>query len=246
MGGTLAALQRLQEIETQLADLRNRIASRWRVAAAQEKRLGQLDAEIAADHAAVRSKQMEVDRLDLDVKTREAEIAKLRNALNAAKTNKEYAAILTQLNTFKVDSSKLEERELELLSQLDEVKKKETSGAERRESEVAKLVDLKEQAERLEAESKSRLDTLVRQREESAAQVPAKALELFERISLRNDGQALAMVTRTHPKREEFACESCNMTVTLQQVNALMSQNEPVICNNCGHILYLESHLQNS
>ena len=98
MGTTLTALHHLQEIETQLAELRGRIESRWRQARLQEKRLAKLDSEIAAEHIAVRTRQMEVDRLDLDVKTREAELDKLRKALNAAKTNKEYAAILTQLN----------------------------------------------------------------------------------------------------------------------------------------------------
>src|SRR5262249_23292077 len=53
MASTLAALHRLQEIETQLADLKGRIEARWRQVRAHEKRLAQIDAEIASDHAAV-------------------------------------------------------------------------------------------------------------------------------------------------------------------------------------------------
>lgn len=241
MGSTLEALHRLQVVETQLADLRGRIAAKWRLVRAHEKKAAMVDAELAIQKKEIQTRQMEVDRFDLDIKSRDAEVAKQRAALNAAKTNKEYSAILTQLNTVKADMGKLEERGMELIGQLDEIKKHAADAADRRAAEQKRIDELKAEAEAYESQCGSRLADLTAKRADAAAAVPAAALSLFERVAARNEGKALAMVIRTHPKREEFACEGCNMSITLQQVNTLMSRDEPVICNNCGHILFLEA-----
>ena len=66
--------------------------------------------------------QMDADRINLDLKEKEAQVEKLRTALNTAKTNKEYAAILTQINTFKADNAKLEEEVLKIMQDVDAVK----------------------------------------------------------------------------------------------------------------------------
>ena len=41
---------------------------------------------------------------ELDLKTQESAIGRLRNALNTAKSNKEYSAILAQINSDKADT----------------------------------------------------------------------------------------------------------------------------------------------
>lgn len=241
MGTTLAALQRLQAVETQLAEIRNRITALGRRVELQEMKLRQIDDALANEQRELQSRQMEADRLELDVKSYESEISKLRTALNSAKTNKEYAAILTQLNTVKVDSSKVEERALEMIARVDELKQKMAAARIARAAEEKRRDELKAEAGRYEAECKDRLESLIRRRDETAAHVPAPALKLFDRVASKNDGKALAMVVRTNPRREEFACECCNMSITLQQVNALLSRDEPVLCHTCGHILYLET-----
>lgn len=240
MGATLAALHRLQEVETQLSELRGRIDARWRQVRTQEKKIAQIDADAVTDHNTIRARQMDFDRLDLEVKSRDADIAKLRNALNAAKTNKEYAAVLTELNTRKVDSSKIEDAELAALTALDSAKAAAAARVEQRAAEAARLEELNAAAEAFEKQNKDRLGQLSTKRNELAAAVPGDTLKMFERIAAKHEGKALALVIRTHPKREEFACDGCNMSITLQQVNTLMSSDQPVICNTCGHILYLE------
>ena len=242
MGATLAALQRLQEIETQLSELRARIESRRRQVDQQAKRIAQIDGDIAREQLQVRTRQMDVDQLELEARSREAEQARFRTALNSAKTNKEYAAALMQLNTSKVDQAKIEERELEVMGALDDARKRLAGIMEKRAAEEQKLAELRAAAVAAEEQVRPRLEDLTRRRQSAAAEVPAEMLLLFERVAAKHEGRALAMVTRTHPKREEFCCEGCNMSVTLQQVNALMSQDKPVLCNTCGHILYLDPH----
>jgi hypothetical protein len=241
MGETLDALHRLQEVELRLAEVRRRIERKRRAVKKQERRVAEVEAMIRSKEASLRTDQMEADRLDLDMKSWEVEITKLRLALNTTKTNKEYSAILTQLNTNKANNSKIEERVLALFGQLEA--KRETIAAigEERNREIAKLDQLRAATREAEEASKDRAAQLTEKRDQAAANVPGEALGVFNRVAAQNDGEAMAPLFRTNPKREEYACEGCNMWVTLEQVNAVLSRDEVVLCNTCGRILCLDS-----
>lgn len=241
MGATLDALHRLQEVEMQIAELRKGIDRKARAVKQQEIRIADLDAKIKQQRDGLRTGQMEADRLDLDVKVREAEIAKLRAALQLAKTNKEYSAILTQLNTFKADSSKVEDRVLGIMGELDKKRAEIDALAEQRNADDARLVELRDAVKEVESRSKARLDALLAERKEAAAAVPPSALEFFERVSRKNEGEAMARIVRTNPKRAEYACDGCNMSITIEQVNAILSRDEAITCNICGRILYMDT-----
>lgn len=241
MGATLDALHRLQEVELQIAELQQQISRKRRAAKAEEKRLAELDAKIRNKEAALRTDQMEADRLELDVKSYEVRIAKLRQALNAAKTNKEYSAVLTQLNTTKADSSKVEERVLALFNQIEAKRKEIEAMHEERGREAAKLEALVRAVRQTEDESRDRLRHLAEGRQQAAESVPDKALRIFNRVAQVNDGEAMAKLVRTHPRREEYSCGGCHMSVTIEQVNAVLSRDEAVPCGSCGRILYLNS-----
>lgn len=241
MGATLDALHRLQEVELQIAEIRSGIDRKARAVTRQQSRIKDLDAKIATILAAIRQDQMEADRLDLDVKSQEADIAKLRAALNVAKTNKEYSAILTQLNTNKADNSKIEEKALTALSSIDTRRKELAAIQEEKAAEAAKLAEFQSAVQHAEDHARPRMDQLTSERQKAAQSVPASALQVFTRVANKNEGQALAPVIRTNPKRAEYACGGCNMAINIEQVNAIMSRDEAVLCNSCGRILYLES-----
>ena len=109
MGATVDALLRLQGIERQLAEVRQGVERRVRAVRRQESSISEVDRDLDAKRAALKIDQIEADRLDVDMKVHDASIAKLRQSLNQVKTNKEYSAILTQLNTEKADNGKLED-----------------------------------------------------------------------------------------------------------------------------------------
>lgn len=241
MGVTLDALHRLQDIESQLAETQRRFDRKQRSCNREKRRISELDAKIQARRDELRTDQVEADRLELDAKSVEEEITKFRVALNTSKTNKEYSAVLTQLNTLKADNSKLESRILLLLSQIDEKKKQMAIVEVERDQESAKLTELEAALRAAQAEAQGRLTRLRADREQAAAAVPDSLLVVFDRVAQKNDGEAMAMVTRTHPKRSEYACEGCNMSITIEQVNAILSRDEAVLCNVCGKILFVES-----
>lgn len=241
MGATLDALHRLQEVELQITEVRQRIERKRRVVRKQEKYVADLDAKIRKKRGALVTDQIEADSLELDIKARDGEIAKLRQVLNVAKTNKEYSAVLTQLNTYKADNSKIEEQLLSILNQLEAKRQEIATIEEERGGETAKLERVEAATREAEESSKDRLAQLGEKRSQAAATVPESALSVFDRVADKNEGEAMALVFRTHPKRGEYACGGCNMSAPLEQINAILSRDEAVLCNTCGRILYLDS-----
>jgi hypothetical protein len=240
MGPKLDALRALQDVELQIVDIKQQLARRQRAVARQTKELQNLEAELENESNNLKRSQVAVDEADLDLKARQSHIDRMRERLNTVRTNKEYAAVLAEMNNEKADVSKLEAHALEMMDQM------ETAKGEYAEREKAlqrardKLTDLQNQLAQTEQSFADRLSRLQRQRDQAAEDIPAEALTLFDRLSERYDGEALAEIERTHPRRDEFICSGCYMQVTTESANAVQSRDDVVTCPNCGRIMWME------
>src|SRR5205814_6201919 len=89
--------------------------------------------------------QAKAGNLDLDLKTRDTHIEKLRTQQQVAKTNKEYQTFLVEINTMKLDKAKVEEETLKVMESAEKqaAEVKELSAS--LESEQSKLATLKQQ-----------------------------------------------------------------------------------------------------
>jgi uncharacterized protein len=241
MGATLDALFRLQKIENQLRSVRGQIESRSRRVAGQARRMTTLEQQLNENRQAILRAQSEANQLELQRKTDEAHIAKLREALNQAKSNKDYAAILTQLNTEKADALKLEDRVLAALTRVDELNKKADEIKAQLAKEQNRLAELKKDAADHEAGLSSELRDLEAQREEAAEAVGPENLQSFERACERHEGEGMAAVERVHPRQAEYICTGCHMSVPLEHINALQTREEVQLCPNCMRILCLDA-----
>ncbi len=241
MGQVLEALHRLQAVELQLAEIRREGDSKARRVEHHERRLRQWEDKVRQGQLAKRDCQAKLDALQLDVAVREESIGRHRQTLNKAKTNKEYAAILTAMNTEKADSAKVE---TEILQAMDEIQKlKDEAGTA--EADRAKLREHVDRATDLlrgyENDSKPRRDELDSRREECADGIDPGILTKFQRVAEHHDGEAMVPVHKLHPKREEYMCGGCNLKVTLEIVNALQTRDEIQVCKVCGRILFMET-----
>ncbi len=243
MGDLLESLLRLQEIATRLAAMRRKRGVKTRQIESQKRRVRGTEDKLRQRLQAIREQQVRLDALTLDVAAREQEIAKQRQALNKARTNKEYAAILTIINTSKADNSKLESTVLQLMEQNQALK---GDGAHIETERAKLLTDVGATEKRLEAFDEAHREELAEleaSRDECAKNIPPTAFALFTRAADRHEGEAMAPVTKINPKRDEYICTGCNMQVTLEVVNALQSRNELQLCSVCARVLYLEGSI---
>ncbi len=239
MGALLESLLTLQEIELQIVDIRRQLAAKERGVSRQGAKLKAAEEALAAERDELKRTQMQADELDVDLKARGAHVGKLRDNLNTVRTNKEYAAVLSQLNNEKADLTRLESRAFELLSAVEARKKALAEHEEALRHEVERLNHLQAQYAQARESFAERLTTLQRRRDEAADRLTPKAFDLFNRVSERYDGEVMARVVQVHPRRAEFLCEGCNMSLAAERANALMTRDDLITCDNCGRILYL-------
>jgi predicted nucleic acid-binding Zn-ribbon protein len=102
-------------VENRLRAAKAKLSRSRRSVIIQENQVRSLQNALEAKKEELQLTKVQSGRLELELKTRDEEVSKLRAALNTAKSNKEYAAVLTQLNTTRADNSKLETQILELM-----------------------------------------------------------------------------------------------------------------------------------
>ena len=239
MGAILDALHRLQRIERDLNSFRAKEESIRRNTRNFRRQISKSDATCITHREAVTKCQMEIDNADLDIKAREESMSRHRQALNVAKSNKEYAAILTALNTEKAGTSKCESRVLELMARKEQLQDKSKEFEEDRVRLEARLRKYEQQLATYLEETREASERLQQEREEAARELPASALETFSRVAGRLEGEALAELEKLSSRREDYVCGGCNMSVPLELVNRLRSRDELLLCGTCGRILYL-------
>ena len=106
-------------------------------------------------------------------------------------------------------------------------------------TEAERLEELSTQLEQAHQSLGGRLDELQGRRRDAAAAVDHKTITLFDRLSERYDGEVLAEVERPNPRRDEFLCAGCHMSLRAEVANTLKSRDEIVTCKSCGRILFI-------
>lgn len=240
MPKTLEALLRLQSVEHQLVDVRRRLKTKGAAVETQQKRVEELQGEYEALRQEHQTRQKDIAGLELDLTSREEQVSKLRLMLNTAKTNKEYATILTQINTIKADTSRQEEQALRLMQTADEVQPR----TEEVKGQIKQAEEQLEEMVRTSAEEVGRLEAIQEdlqvKREAAAADVSREHLSVFNRIAATRDGGAMAKIEVVGEKPpHEYVCGGCNMAISAEHANALQTRDEIRFCDCCGRILYL-------
>lgn len=221
--------------------LRQKVEAKRREIRIQTRRLAKVRESNDEQHDKVTHLQIEIDRLELERKGREEEIVKFREQMKITKTNKEYAAIRVQINTLDANNRKLEDRILELMTRLDDVKAEAETIAKDFAHQTERLEKLQQELAQIEAETDPQVEDLRRRRQEATMAVPASALQTFELMAEHHDSEAMAQIFKPKAKREEFICSGCQMSIPLESVNALMNTDEVQTCHVCSRILYLDA-----
>jgi predicted nucleic acid-binding Zn-ribbon protein len=244
MGLTLDALHRLQVVERELVRLRNDKAEKERAVAVAQRLLRQLDEQTAGKKAELQQHQLRAQRLESEIRQREEQVTKLRHQLNTTRTTREYAAILTEINTEKADTGKIEEQALQALQAVDQCKAELQQFDEQRNTLLQRIERAKQLLAQFIEQTQDSWKELEQRKERLAQDIPGPTLSKFERVAEYHEGDAMADVQKPHPKRDEFVCGGCHMTITAEAVNALMTRDDLQTCNNCGRILYLSQTAQ--
>jgi predicted nucleic acid-binding Zn-ribbon protein len=240
MGPLLDGLVKLQSVENRLRAFKSKVTRCRRGVIFQENLLRQLQSGIVAKQEEIKLIRIQSDRLEVELKSRDEYIAKMRAALNLAKSNKEYAAILTELNTSKADNTKLETQILELMKNSD-ADKAECDDIQLQIDEQTQKVDtLRKDADGKVVEFEKEMETIQIEWDTAAKEIPADILVTFKRVADTYDGEAIAIVGQQDERSESYSCGGCFMRQPSEVANRLMTNDEIIRCTNCTRILIMD------
>lgn len=200
---------------------------------------GLVEAEITSEEANVEAARQsliakEVARKDLDVEVQSKEGALLRFRTQQAevKKNDEYQALTHQIEQTEADISSLEEREIELMLDIDTAKEEfEAEKAvilvriEAQRKEIALLTER-------EGNLNASVDKARSEVAESRVGVDADYIEQYDRVR--------KMVKRAPylAKVEAHKCGGCHLRVSNEVSSGALNAGEPHFCDQCARMVY--------
>ncbi len=235
MTGLIDTLRKLQGLDGEIAKLRAEL-DRWPAIIAEKRK--DVDAArrtVEAKAAEIKAAKVEVDGIELMLKSGEAEVGKTKGNLLKIKTNKEYEAVLKEIEGIKAENSALEEKiiaGLDKVQSLEAALKEAKAEQKRAEGEVA---DVEKQARAECAEIETEVGAVGKQRDECAKGLSRDVLEVYDRVRIGRGGVAIVPVV-------DNVCQGCCMSLTMQEINNLIVSEDTLIhCRSCQRILFLEN-----
>ena len=169
--------------------------------------------------------------LELEVQGENDHMAKAKIKLPAVKTNKEYTAILTEVDAIKEKVSKIEDMELEVMEAL-EIKAKEIPAVEKKcKEEDAHFNEYRLKKTTEEERFKQELEELFEKRKNISTQLETVILKRYEKISNSRDGRAVAGL-------RENICQGCFQQVLPQMVIEVKIAEKIHQCEGCMRFLF--------
>lgn len=198
-----------------------------------ESRLADDEAQVNAEHVHVREVELRIKTLQLDVQTRRTSIVRLKDQQFATRKNEEFRAMANEITRYEKDVHDLEDKELELMEELESVKPAwhaaQKALEETKKSIAADLKELDERAEAIEA----RLIELKGERAALIEPIDTTDLALYDRI-MKSKGDAAIVLL------ENGICKGCHVRVVTGTIQKLRANTEITLCEQCGRILYSE------
>jgi predicted nucleic acid-binding Zn-ribbon protein len=243
MGPTNVALVKLFQADQQLREAQGRLEAATKNVRVQERRTNDLSARIQQAAQALREQQSKSANQELDLKSRDAHIEKLRTQQQNAKNNKEYQAFLIEINTAKVDKGKVEDETMKTMEIVERSTAELKELTTQLEGEKAKLAQMQSDIGAKVQQLQGEIDALRPAREEAANAVPPKALQAFNRLAEHHDGEAMSPIMKPDRRLEEYTCGACMMDLVRDVYNKLHVRDDLVFCPSCRRILYIPDDL---
>lgn len=169
---------------------------------------------------------------DAEIQTNQARIKKREEQLRAVKTNKDYQAILKEIEEIKKTSSRIED---ETLACLDKIDAAENAVKEKQAAYLAEEAEMTQQKAVFAAEADSdrrALNELLAQRDALCGKINDNIMRLYENIKANARGIAIVQV-------KNCICTGCHMNIPPQMYNELHRENELRTCPHCHRMLYV-------
>jgi len=232
MSEPLRKLIRLQELMAAIAATQETIAAMPAQAARLDDEVRAAETQLAAERARLDELQKDRRRLENDLMGVEQKIQKFQGQLHEVKTNKEYQAVLHEIEAARAGRSSLDEKILMEMEEGDRrsamFRQQEARLKEHRRAAEEGKKRLEEQRQALERN----MAVEEAERDRLSAEIPENYLDPFTRVARQRGGRALVAV------REEL-CDGCHVRVMPKLIQQVRRAEGLIACDSCKRFLYV-------
>ncbi len=180
--------------------------------------------------------ELKAQRAECETKIKKLNEAmvKTKERLLEVKNNKEYQAMLKEIETAEKMRGEIETHIIALMEEMDKL-----AVLVKKDDETLKKDTLTHDAEKKMIEddlSSVDVDTVIwaEKRVALQASLPADLLSQYERVKKRNNGVGVISVWKA-------VCNGCHMNIPPQLYNELQRSNDLLSCPNCNRIMYFQN-----
>jgi len=231
MNAELQKLIDLQALDREISEFENALASIPNQIQSATAEMAALTKEIEQAREVIASMRKSQKQLQADVQTENDHMAKTKTKLPLVKTNKEYTAIVTEVDSVKQKISSIEDKELEIMEVL-EIKEGEIPAIEARFKEEE--ITFKEYKAKKEAEGervKQELEAARDKRQGLIGSIAPEWAKSYNKITSHRDGVAVVRLL-------DSVCQGCFQLVLPQVVIDVKVGNEIHPCPHCSRFLF--------
>ena len=196
-----------------------------------KQRLKSVIESVNSAESAIKSNEVEISKIELDIDTRKDSITKLKNQQLETKKNEEFAAMEHSITNYQDEISKLEDSQLELMEKGEELNNslEEANDIHAKEQKVvdAELAIIKER----KIQFSKKIEELKSDREKIASNIDNDLLDQYNRIFKSKKGVAVSELIND-------ICSGCHMKVTPTTAGMVRAEKVVSTCDQCGRILY--------
>jgi len=225
-------------VDKEISGLQSRLTSAERFLKEQTRKLAEIGAQAESLNAQIRQLKASAANAEGESERIKTHIDELREKMNNSTSNKEYKALLSEVNNLKEQRSVFDEQALEQMEKIEELNTQlgelESARSEREKMRGVAEGDRQQRAD----EIAGKLAELREKRERLVADVPKHALSVYEELLESRGEDAMAPLEIIDRKRHEYVCSSSMMSVPVE-VAASLIQGKLTLSPNDGCILYL-------
>jgi len=188
---------------------------------------------IQKEREKIESLEKERRRKEGNLNLEQEKIKRAEGRMFEVKTNKEYQALLSEIEAIKEANSREEEEILQVMDEIDELKK----DLSRREKEMAITMEKIEAEKRKIQKGMAQGDAVwkkqLERREVLSKQIESKLFKLYNTLKEKRQGIGVVSV-------KQETCQGCFVNVPPQMFIEVQKNNSLIRCPNCNRILYWE------
>ena len=231
MNSMLGTLIRFQELNLNIVKLEGRTQRLPEAIDAYNQTLEESRQALVENERLIEEDQARQRELELEVASLRDKLSKYKTQLMEVKTNKEYQAMLHEIEGGERGIEAKEDQILEGMMVIEEREKVVQEAQTEYEKEEKEILSKQSQLESFAAQAENEIVDLQKERGQLEGEMPEELTQQYQRIASVRNGVALA-------EAKDQSCQGCHVKLRPQLFTEIRTNREIITCENCSRFLY--------